>query len=142
MTLFDSNHLAHVIAIVLWQMQCAVFCFVLFGIWGQFPSTSPWGLVFGGAIYQRVFLLLLWGANIHVFGRAYTWRGLFWEFYGSPSIKSQICNIVPLCVQSNAIVTGSIYMFLFLQFVTCIGVPMIDYNQPSIKIFKQHDNQF
>ena len=40
------------------------------------------------------------------------------------------------------IVTGSIYMFLFLQFVTCIGVPMIDYNQPSIKIFKQHDNQF
>ena len=40
------------------------------------------------------------------------------------------------------IVTGSIYMFLFLQFVTCIGVPMTDYNQPSIKIFKQHDNQF
>ena len=83
------------------------------------------------------------GANKHVFGRAYIWRGLFWEFYGSPSIKSQICNIVPLCrFKVMQIVTGSIYMFLFLQFVTCIGVPMIDYNQPSIKIFKQHDNQF
>ena len=31
------------------------FCFVLFWIWGQFPSTSPWGLVFGGAIYRMFF---------------------------------------------------------------------------------------
>ena len=26
------------------------FCLVLFCIWGQFPSISPQGLVFGGAI--------------------------------------------------------------------------------------------
>ena len=31
------------------------FCFILFWIWGQFPSTSPWGLVFGGAIYRAFF---------------------------------------------------------------------------------------
>ena len=29
------------------------FCFVLFWIWGQFPSTSPRGLVFEGVIYRR-----------------------------------------------------------------------------------------
>ena len=38
------------------------FCFVLLCIRGHFPSTSPWGggrgeggLIFGGAIYRRVF---------------------------------------------------------------------------------------
>ena len=31
------------------------FCFVLFSVWGQFPSTSLLELVFGGAIYRRVF---------------------------------------------------------------------------------------
>ena len=41
--------------IVLWQIQKFImllyrFCFVLFCIWGHFPSTSPQGLIFGGAI--------------------------------------------------------------------------------------------
>ena len=31
------------------------FCFVLFSIWGQFPSKSLLELVFGGEIYRRVF---------------------------------------------------------------------------------------
>ena len=31
------------------------YCLVLLCIWGQFPSTSPWGLIFGGAISQTVF---------------------------------------------------------------------------------------
>ena len=50
-----------------------------------------------------------------------------------------LCHYVFKVMQ---IVAESIHMFLFLQFVICIGVPMIDYNQPSIKIFKQLDNQF
>ena len=32
-------------------------------------------------------------------------------------------------------------MFLFLLFVSCNGVPVIDYNQPSMENFKQHDNK-
>ena len=39
------------------------------------------------------------------------------------------------------IVAANINMFLFLQFVSCIGVPMINYNQPSTENFKQHDNK-
>ena len=80
-TLFDFNHWAHVI--VLWQMQKIYvllysFCFVLFLIWGQFPSTSPQGCVFGDAIYQRVFCVTSLGRG----WGAYIWRGLFSEFYG------------------------------------------------------------
>ena len=37
------------------------FCFVLFWIWGQFPSTSPRGHVFGGAIYQTFFCIMSLG---------------------------------------------------------------------------------
>ena len=38
-----------------------VFALFYFVFEGNFPSTSPWGLIFGAA---------------------YTWRGLFSEFYG------------------------------------------------------------
>ena len=38
-----------------------VFALFYFVFGGNFPSTSPWGLKFGGN---------------------YTWRGLFSEFYG------------------------------------------------------------
>ena len=82
-TLFDCNHLAH--AIVLWQRQkCMLlysFCFLLFWVWGHFLSRSPRGVVFGGAIYQRVFLHYKFGGLI--FGGACTWRGLFSKFYGT-----------------------------------------------------------
>ena len=53
------------------------FCFVLLCIWGQFPITSPRG---GGGLYLEgqfnggLFTLRVWGA--------YTWWGLFVEFYG------------------------------------------------------------
>ena len=40
------------------------------------------------------------------------------------------------------IVAANINMFLFLQFVSCIGVPMINYNQPSMENFRLHDNKF
>ena len=50
------------------------FFFVLLCIWGQFPSTSPpgkRGLIFGEAIYRRVFALRVWGV--------YILRGLYME---------------------------------------------------------------
>ena len=56
-TLFDSNHLAHVKVLVAnpkIYVFLYSFCFFFFNL-GQFPSRSPRGLVFGGAIYRRVF---------------------------------------------------------------------------------------
>ena len=37
------------------------FFFVLLCIWDQFPSTSPWGLIFEGAIYQMIFCAMSLG---------------------------------------------------------------------------------
>ena len=59
--------------------------FVLLCATGQFPSTSPprgggGGLIFGGAILQKVFCVTSLGGFI--FGGAYTWMSLFSEFYG------------------------------------------------------------
>ena len=51
------------------------FCFVLLCIRGQIPSTSPPGAYFRrGDLTEGFFALRFWGA--------YTWRGLFSEFYG------------------------------------------------------------
>ena len=50
---------------------------------GNFPITSPpfrgGGLMFGGRFNGGFFTLPVWRL---IFGGAYTWRGLFSEFYG------------------------------------------------------------
>ena len=52
------------------------FCFVLLCIRGQIPSTiPPGGLYLVGRFNGGFFALRFWGA--------YTWRGLFSEFYGN-----------------------------------------------------------
>ena len=57
------------------------FRFLFLFIRGQFPSTSPpGGLHLEGRFNGGFFALRVWGAL--VFGGAYTWRGLFSEFYG------------------------------------------------------------
>ena len=48
----------------------------------------PRGLIFGGAIYRRVFCVTSLGGLI--FGGAYTWRGLFSEFYGITYLLSVV----------------------------------------------------
>ena len=54
---------------------CVVFTFFNFEFEDNiFPSTSPQGLVFGGAIYQRVFCFMSLG-GLYL-------KGLFSEFYG------------------------------------------------------------
>ena len=56
------------------------FCFVLFCIWGQFPSTSLQGLI----IIRRGDLTEgFWCYDLG----AYIWRGLFSEYYGMLSFK-------------------------------------------------------
>ena len=50
---------------------------------GKFPSTSPRGWGGGGYLtkgFLRFFFFAVWGVN---FRGAYTWRGLFWEFYST-----------------------------------------------------------
>ena len=80
-TLFDCNHLAHVI--VLWQMQkftcfCTVFALLYFEFEGNFQVQAPGGLYLEGRFKGRFFALRVWGA--------YFWRGLFSEFYGITNV--------------------------------------------------------
>ena len=56
------------------------FCFVLLCIRGQIPSTSPPGAYIRRGNLTEGFLRYDFGGLI--FGGAYTWRGLFSEFYG------------------------------------------------------------
>ena len=57
------------------------FPFFYFVFKGNFQVQAPGGLILGGAISRRVFLLYEFGGLI--FGGDYTWRGLFSEFYGN-----------------------------------------------------------
>ena len=60
-----------------------VFALFYFAFEGNFPITSPggWGgLYLEGRFNGGFFTLPVWGA--------YTWRGLFSEFYGNLSVNS------------------------------------------------------
>ena len=56
------------------------FPFILVCVRGQFPSTSPRGAYIRRGDLTEGFLRYEFGGLI--FGGAYTWRGLFSEFYG------------------------------------------------------------
>ena len=57
-----------------------VFALFYFVFEGNFPSTSPQGAYIWRGDLTEVFLRYEFGGLI--FGGAYTWRGLFLEFYG------------------------------------------------------------
>ena len=59
---------------------------------GNFPSTSPRGAYIWRGDLTEGFLRYRFGGLI--FGGAYTWRGLFSEFYGS-------IIVVDICLLSN-----------------------------------------
>ena len=61
----------------------SLFCVV---VEGNFPSTSPWGDNIWRGNLTKGFLRYRFGGLI--FGGAYTWRGLFSEFYGIPDLIS------------------------------------------------------
>ena len=56
------------------RSRFTVFALFYVAFEGNFPSTSPVGLIFGGRFNGGFFALPDLGA--------YTWRGLFSEFYG------------------------------------------------------------
>ena len=91
------------------------YCFILLCIWRQFPSTSSWVLIFGGAIKRRVFLRYEFGGlyleglifgilwyNLKYFSRSFKCKWLYsshtlgWscdkrtssEVFGSSSLPS------------------------------------------------------
>ena len=68
-------------------VSAALFYFVFEG---NFPSTSPRGLKFGGGDLTEGFLHYRFGGLI--FGVAYTWRGLFSEFLDPKWLQ---CNALP-----------------------------------------------
>ena len=68
------------------------FCFVLLCIWGQFPSTSPRGAYIWRGDLTEGFLRYRLGGLI--FGGAYTWRGLFSEFYDMITIATWETTII------------------------------------------------
>ena len=57
-----------------------IFALFYFIFEGNFPSTSPWGAYIWRGDLTEGFLRYRFGGLI--FGGAYTWRGLFSEFYG------------------------------------------------------------
>ena len=58
--------------------EFTVFALFYFVFEGNFPSTSPWGLYLEGC-FNGGFSHYQFGGL--TFGGAYTWRGLFLEFY-------------------------------------------------------------
>ena len=79
-TLYDCNHLTHVIHVVIWQMQKFMFhCKLLLSFFFNLMAISEYktqGLVFGGAIYRRVFCVTnLGGLYLYLGGRIH--RGAY-----------------------------------------------------------------
>ena len=63
-----------------------IFCFVLLCIRGQIPITSPRGAYIRRGDLTEGFLRYDFGGFI--FGGAYTWTGLFSEFYATLFVKT------------------------------------------------------
>ena len=67
-------------AILIVGSKFTVFCLFYFVFEGNSPSTSPRGANIWRGDLTEGFLYYQFGGLI--FGGAYTWRGLFSEFYG------------------------------------------------------------
>ena len=77
-----------------------VFALFYFVFEGNFPSTSPRGAYIWRGDLTEGFLRYRFGGLI--FGGAYTWKGLFSEFYGNPCqstlpplhLEREICDLL------------------------------------------------
>ena len=65
--------------IVGWKFTVfALFCYVFEG---NFQVQAPRGLIYIKGRFNEGFFLRYEFAGL-IFGGAYTWRGIFWKFYG------------------------------------------------------------
>ena len=71
------------------RSKFAIFALFYFVFEGSFPSTSPRGAYIWRGDLTEGFLRHEFGGLI--FGGAYTWRGLFSEFYGT-SLSVDVCR--------------------------------------------------
>ena len=67
-----------------------LLCFALY-LRAISEYKPPGGLIFGGCFALPVFFFF-WGGGA-IFGGAYTWKGLFSEFYGSTMIPERADQI-------------------------------------------------
>ena len=74
-------------ASLIFGSKFTVFALFYFVFEGNFPSTSPRGAYIWRGDLTEGFLRYRIGGLI--FGGAYTWRGLFSEFYGMPAIAQK-----------------------------------------------------
>ena len=81
------------------------FLFCLLCIWGQFPSTSPRGAYIWRGNLTEGFLR-------YKFGQAYTWRGLFSEFYGIVMFCSFVIETV---ITSHELFSASSLLLIVLK---------------------------
>ena len=82
------------------RSKFTVFALFYFVFEGNFPSTSPRGLIFGGA---------------------YTWRGLFSEFYGNCNsiIYVDVVSLKNFVVSLLLIFGYSYFLFTYLNGFVC-----------------------
>ena len=94
--------------------------FALFYFVKQIPSTSPpGGLYLEGRFNGEFFALRFWGAlEGLIFGGAYTWRGLFSEFYGNRTLvtnsKWKILRVKLKCIYKGISPINTEWKFYFL----------------------------
>ena len=81
-----------------------VFALFYFVFEGNFPSTSPRGAYIWRSDLTEGFLRYEFGGLI--FGGAYTWRGLFSEFYRAlwEMCKWRMCKVVVLFIKPFEVV--------------------------------------
>ena len=72
------------------RSKLTVLALFYFVFEGNFPSTSPWGAYIWKGDLTEGFLHYRFGGLI--FGGAYTWRGLFSEFYGTSVYPLSNCR--------------------------------------------------
>ena len=73
-----------------------LFCFVLHFAFGRNFQVSALGHIYSRRDLTEGFLHYKFGGLIFV--RAYTWRGLVSEFYGSMFWRNKICKCVGFCL--------------------------------------------
>ena len=86
--------------------KCAIFALFYYIFEGNFPSTSPWRAYIWRGDLQRVFCVWFGGL---IFGGAYTWRGLFSEFYGNFQHSKRNFVSPPGDVISSIYYTSTLY---------------------------------
>ena len=122
-----------------------VFALFYFVFEGNFPSTSPRGAYIWRGDLTEGFLCYRFGGLI--FGGAYTWRGLFSEFYGiCRAHQEERCSLLDYLekeyrISISRMIPNKIFMFL----ITPPPAEMLKYiktnSKTRIRMFKKKEKR-